>query len=117
MSIQAEPQERRSEPRYKCHVNVYPQDEDVLLGLASNLNTGGMLLVTEQPLNPVKKYDLSFGGYKDEHVMHRIKVSAYPVWQQSDNNNSRYYSGMRFTNLNAETVAMIKQILCELKEE
>ena len=37
-------------------------------GLASNLNTGGMLLVTEQPLNPVKKYDLSFGGYKDEHV-------------------------------------------------
>lgn len=117
MSTQEEPQERRTEPRYKCHVNVYPQDEDVLPGFASNINTGGMLLVTEQPLNPVKKYDLSFGGDKDEHVMHRIKLSAYPVWQKSENNNNRYYSGMRFTNLDAETVAMIEQILYELKEE
>ena len=115
VSTQAEPQERRTEPRYKCHVNVYPQDEDVLLGYALNLNTGGMLLVTEKPLNPVKKYDLSFGGDKDEHIMQRIMVSAYPVWQQSENNISRYYTGMRFSNLDANTVAKIETILYELK--
>ncbi len=116
MSAQSENLERRTEPRYRCNVNVYAQDETMRLGYAIDLSIEGMLLVTEQPLNPEQRYELTFGSNNSEDTTNPLKMCAYAMWSEDDDSNGLYYTGMRFTELTATSVQHIDQILFELKE-
>lgn len=114
MSAQAEYDERRRGDRYEFLQKVYLQDNDVLIGYAQNLNLGGMLLVSDEPLAAFQHYDLWFGADKKEKILDRIFVSAYPVWQKISSDKEHFYSGMRFSHLDELTIEKIRKLIVRL---
>jgi len=94
------------------YLKVIAQDGKIL-GRAVDITTGGMLVITEQPLEQNVTHNVTlastnglFGIWTKD-----IAVEFNVCWSKPDVNPSLFANGVKFRNMSAENVTVVQKIM------
>ncbi|MEZ4525243.1 MAG: PilZ domain-containing protein [Desulfobacterales bacterium] len=100
--------DRRNLLRY---LKIFDKESGEFLGHLVNISAGGMLMVSEQPVQPDTNLHLHI-----ELVSERIPVKVCCVWCREDPEIESYNIGFNLFATDPETDAKLKMLIQTLKE-
>ncbi len=117
MNKQLQINEKRRLKRFSVRLKVYSQHTDELIGYAENLNLGGMMISSKNPVPNKQNLQIWFGATKEEKRSNRIFLSTYKVWGSFTESIPRHhFTGLHFVSPSEETLDNIQTLLHELMD-
>ena len=105
--------EKRNLSRIKINNNlrVFDNETDALLGYASDVNFGGLMLIGESHIETHRMHrlrmEIPVKGHKTEH----ISLEAESLWSRQDADPEFYDTGFRLIDPTPNAVRMIRQLI------
>ena len=90
---------------------VYKKGTRTRLGRVVDINTGGMQLVSDAPLEIGAGFDLRLMMPRYREEQESIRFTANSVWCEADVNPEYHCTGMQFTNISDADVTRIEYMI------
>ena len=96
------------------YLRVFDREKNELLGHLVDINTKGIMIISENPIETQKNYkfkmDLprAIGGRTD------VSFEAQSLWCKTDINTDFYDTGFKFTNVALKDVSLIEHLIHDL---
>ena len=102
---------RRLERRHILfYSRVFDRKTGVFLGYLGNMNAGGMMLISEDPLETDCKYLLRIDLPDENYILPVLNFEAKSVWCKKDIDPNFYNTGFKFAEISEEAKQVIDQI-------
>jgi len=95
------------------YLRVWDVKQDKLLGHLVDINTDGLMLISEAAIPTKEKYDLEIRWNAPEGGEQNIRFAAESRWSNNDVNPAFYDTGFRLLSADEETLAPIKKMIEE----
>ena len=92
---------------------VFDRKTGVFLGYLGNLNEGGLMIISENPLEVNSEYLLRIDLPEDIFSKSVLNFEAKSVWCQLDVDPNFYNTGFQFLNITEESKDIIAKIIDE----
>ncbi|MGD8911111.1 MAG: PilZ domain-containing protein [Candidatus Thiodiazotropha sp.] len=107
------PSDRRTIKRRHLiyYLRVWEIDENTELGHLVDINTEGMMLISEKPVKTGETLHLELRLPDGEGELKPMRFKAICRWSDKDINTAFYDSGFEFTEKSAQAVAMLQKMI------
>jgi c-di-GMP-binding flagellar brake protein YcgR len=107
------PSDRRTIKRRHLiyYLRVWEIDENTELGHLVDINTGGMMLISEKPVKTGETMHLELRLPDGEGELKPMRFKAICRWSDKDINAAFYDSGFEFTEKSAQAIAMLQKMI------
>jgi len=95
------------------YLRVWDDDTKKLLGHIVDITTEGLMLVSDQPIELNKKFNLEMQWHDSDGETKQICFEAESRWEHKDVNASFYDTGFIILNQAAEMLTPIREIIDE----
>jgi hypothetical protein len=93
------------------YLRVWDTATDQLLGHIVDINTDGLMLISEQPIDTGKPFDLEIRWQDMEGAPETIRFSALSRWSNNDVNSAFYDTGFQLVDPSEEILEPIRQMI------
>jgi hypothetical protein len=102
---------RRLERRHILfYSRVFDRKTGVFLGYLGNMNAGGMMIISEDPMEIDCHYLLRIDLPDENYALPVLNFEAKSVWCKKDIDPNFYNTGFRFEEISEENKQIIEQI-------
>jgi len=95
------------------YLRVWDTEEDQLLGHLVDINTDGLMLISETPIPTKKEYQLELRWNTPEGEAQKLRFVAESRWSNNDVNAAFYDTGFRLHSTDEATLEPIKEMIEE----
>ena len=95
------------------YLRIFDRDSGELLGHLVDISTGGMMIISEQPLETRKRFRLRMVFPEKLLGKENFDFEARSLWCKPDLNPSFYDIGFSIENLSPEVIQTIEQLITE----
>ena len=97
------------------YLKVYDSAADRPLGFLGDITLEGMMVMSEQPLELGRVYELEVRNQAPQNQSGTMRCRARALWCQSDDINPEYYAtGFRFEESPADAEQAIRRLIREI---
>ncbi len=110
--------EKRQRRRWELvfYLRVFIQKDNSLLGHVIDISEDGMMLLSENPIELNKDYELLLEiPASDRKGRRKIALKAHSIWKSSDANPDLYDTGFELIDPEAGSVKAIRELIKELQ--
>ena len=90
---------------------VFDRKTGVFLGYLGNMNEGGMMIISEAPIEIEGSFLLRIDLPDDHYSLPVLNFEAKSVWCRKDIDPNFYNTGFQFENISDESKEIIAQII------
>jgi len=101
-------QRRQKRKRLVYYLEVFDITDDVLLGHMVDITTDGLMIVTKQPIESDKVFQLELSLPERDAGKEFIVFGARSVWCKQDVNPELYGAGFQFVKIDPEDAEIIE---------
>lgn len=112
-------EERRRQERFslECYLKVIDADTEALLGHIEDISTGGMKLLSSEPIPTGQDFRLLLEISLGDDNQARVLVEARSIWTLEDINPGFHNTGFCFLGLSSRAEATISNLMAALSAE
>jgi len=105
--------DRRQSPRKLVSETIHVQDVNTghNLGLAVNLSSEGIMLLTPEPIESNLVYQLELKLKKPLRGHGFLQIGVESMWCSSSNERNHYWAGFRVIDISLETIELIESLI------
>lgn len=107
--------ERRAIQRRRLiyYLQVWDTATDKLLGHVVDINTDGLMLVSEEQIGTEKMFELEIRWQNQDDNPERLRFSAVSRWDSHDPNNAFFDTGFQLLGPSEESLEKIRTLIRE----
>lgn len=91
--------------------SVYDQTNDHLVGHIMDISAGGMMMISNDPIEADKILKLRIELPEVIKAGGRLMLEARCVWCKKQENPACHYSGIKFISISEEQIGMIEKLI------
>ncbi|MES9855185.1 MAG: hypothetical protein ABW166_01085 [Sedimenticola sp.] len=112
---EAQEEERLLKQRHNLiyYLKVWDLREERLLGHMINLNTDGLMLVSNQPIDTDREFELEIRRDDPDEQEMNIRFNACSRWAGRDTNPALHNTGFQLIQPSEEVIAEIQELIRE----
>ncbi len=95
------------------YLKVWDLNNDRLLGHLIDINTDGLMLLSNQPIGLGREFSMEIRREDPDEQFMNIRCHACSRWERSDKNPSLYNTGFQLINPSEEVIAGIQDVIRE----
>jgi len=116
--MQSDDLKRRRQKRWQLvqYLRVKNQETNEIVGHLVDISTEGVMLISDQAINPESSYEFSMEIPHPEKQITTLQFDAKSLWTKPDINPYFYNSGFCLVDPNPDTVSSIEALITELKQ-
>ena len=85
-----------------------------MLGYIVDVNTAGLMLVSEEPVALAQDFDLTIEASRGEEITMKINFKAHSLWGRKDADKECYNTGMSLIDPSPEDIGKLRNYIAEL---
>ena len=116
--MQTDDLKRRRQKRWQLvqYLRVKNKETDEIIGHLVDISTEGIMLISDQAINPENSYEFSMEIPHPEKQITSLHFVAKSLWSKPDINPYFHNSGFCLVDSQLETVSNIEALINELKQ-
>ncbi|MEJ1297623.1 MAG: PilZ domain-containing protein [Candidatus Sedimenticola sp. (ex Thyasira tokunagai)] len=95
------------------YLKVWDLSNDILLGHLIDINTDGLMLVSNQPIKIDQEFEIEIRWEDPDEQFKNIRVNACSRWTGSDKTPSLHNTGFQLIRPSEEVIAGIQEVIRE----